>query len=270
MLAVRAGNAAAVDMLLRAGADPGLVDSAGMTALGFAAQGGDELVLRMLLTAGARPDVPDRQGRTPLEQAIASGHGEMATLMLDNPGLSLTGALLRRMWFLAARQGPPGLISALAARGGACALQDAAGLTALDHAAETGNLALLRHCPQGATPPLLLRAVRAGQTGFAMALLAAGVDPDGTSARGNTALLIAAHKGNLLLARALLNRGADVDHRNAAGNSALMLAAENGHEALITMLLDAGADTGLRNKRREKARDIALAAGYPALARRLE
>ena len=270
MLAVSANNITAVDMLLRAGADLEAVDKTGITALGYAAQAGDDLVVRILLAAGAWPDLPDLRGQTPLDLAITNNHGTIATLMLNRQGLTLAEDLLLQLWFLAAKNGPFALIEALSARGAHCALQDANGLTALDHAAESGNLEMLRFCLPEASPALLVRAVRAGQSDFAMELLAAGIAPNGTSESGNTALLIAAHNGNTLLTEALLNREADIDHRNNAGNSALMLAAENGHEAVISLLLAAGANTGLRNKQREHAYEIALAAGHPELAQMLQ
>ncbi len=270
MLAVSADNISAVDMLLRAGADPEATDKSGTTALGYAAHTGNNLVVRMLLSAGVWPDIPNVRGQTPLDEAIASQHSDTAVLMLGKRGLTLSDDLMRQLWFLAAENGTQALLEALIAHGATCDMQDVQQRTALDLAAETGNLVLLRFCLPAATPPLLVRATRAGQVAFAMELLAAGIDANAASESGNTALLIAAHKGYALLVEALLNRHADPDHRNHAGNTALMLAAENGHREIVTRLLAAGANTGLRNKQREQAQDIARAAGYPELAALLE
>jgi len=273
MLAISANDLTALDMLLRAGADPDVVDNAGDTPLAYAAKNEEPLAVRILLSFGTSPETPNARGQTPLDIAILHHHNESAALMLAKRGLTLPAPLLHRLWFAAARHGTEPLFAALAAHGGRCDLLDANQFSAIDHAAESGNLALLRYCVEAGTltqKQALIRAVQAGQFEFAMALLAEGIDPNSESPSGNSPLLIAANKGNALLVQALLNRGADIDHRNAAGYSALMLAAQNGHASVFSWLLSAGADIGLRNKLREQAYDIALAAGHPELARLIE
>jgi len=270
MLALEAADDMAVDMLLRAGADVEAVDKAGNTALAYAALTGAELQVRMLLASGAWPDIPNMAEQTPLDIAVASGHGDVAALMLEKRGLTLPDPLLAQLWFAAAAQGPSRLIEALRARGGACDMRDANGLRALDLAAENGNLAMAQACLQGDTAMPLLRAVRAGHPEVAVLLLAAGADPNAQSESGNSALIMAANAGDQPLVAALLQAGAEIDHRNQAGNSALMLAAKNGWTEVVGALLEAGADTGLRNKRREQAYSIARAAGHLDLAGLLE
>jgi ankyrin repeat protein len=273
MLAISANDLTALDMLLRAGADAEAVDNAGNTPLGYAAKSDDPLTVRILLSFGTWPDIPNSIGQTPLDIAILHQHNEIATLMLARRGLTLPAPLLHQLWFSAAKHGSESLFAALAAHGGRCDLLDANQYSAIDHAAESGNLALLRYCLNVGAPTqrlALIRAVQAGQIEFALALLAAEIDPNSESPSGNSPLLIAANMGNAVLVQALINRGADIDHRNAAGYTALMLAAQNGHTSVFSWLLTADADIGLRNKLREQAYDIALAAGHPELARMVE
>ncbi|HLI84530.1 MAG TPA: ankyrin repeat domain-containing protein [Bryobacteraceae bacterium] len=73
--------------------------------------------------------------------------------------------------------------------------------------------------------------------GCAGAALAAGADPDGT-----TALHWAVRGNDLKTAKALIEGGADVNAVNRYGITPIALAAMNGNAAMLRLLLDAGAD----------------------------
>lgn len=81
ILAVRAGDAARVHMLLRAGRDVDASAPGGWTALMEASQRGDEALARVLLDAGADPDARDRTNGTALDVAEQSGHPALARLL---------------------------------------------------------------------------------------------------------------------------------------------------------------------------------------------
>jgi ankyrin repeat protein len=55
----------------------------GQTALALAARAGDAAAVRRLLRAGASPFVVDRQGRSPLHMAAQHGHAQVARVLLD-------------------------------------------------------------------------------------------------------------------------------------------------------------------------------------------
>jgi ankyrin repeat protein len=70
--------------LLTAGADPGMPESDGFTALAWAIRGGSYDSVALLLDAGADPNQTDRQGRTPLLLAAEQGRLSLVRLLLEN------------------------------------------------------------------------------------------------------------------------------------------------------------------------------------------
>lgn len=76
------------------------------------------------------------------------------------------------------------------------------------------------------------------------AALAAGADPDGTDAAGNTPLHACAWPGNLAVARLLLEHGANVDARNRRGVPVLHEAVRRGRPEMAMLLAEHGAATG--------------------------
>lgn len=101
-------------------------------------------------------------------------------------------------------------------------------------------------------------------------LIAAGGDVNHRSEGGNTALQGAAAFGMASTVRALLANGAALDRRNSLGNTPLLTAAANGHSGIVSRLIAAGAHPTLRNDERDTAADLARRYCHPALARRLE
>lgn len=94
-------------------------------------------------------------------------------------------------------------------------------------------------------PSSLLAAVWQRRTDLLLSLLAAGADPNESTANGDTPLMLAARQGEVEVATALIAAGADVHRLNFFGLSALCDAASNGSDeaiAIMRMLLDAGAD----------------------------
>lgn len=78
------GHTPCVELLLGAGAQPGVRDPDGSTALHDAAAGGYTDVVRLLLEADPRLALTtDDDGDTPLHNAARGGHAESAQLLLD-------------------------------------------------------------------------------------------------------------------------------------------------------------------------------------------
>jgi ankyrin repeat protein len=88
--------------------------------------------------------------------------------------------------------------------------------------------------------PVLYSAIQVESYKVAKVLASApGLDVDQASAKGETALMMAAFRGQLDLARELIARGAQV---NRSGWTPLHYAATNGHVAMIEYLLTQKAD----------------------------
>lgn len=77
------GDAARVESLLAAGADPNAALESGETALLRAASKGRLEVVRLLLGAGADPNAEREDGFTPLSVAVFFGHAEVVRALLD-------------------------------------------------------------------------------------------------------------------------------------------------------------------------------------------
>lgn len=84
MSAVLSEDAAAVSVLLRAGADPNVADRDRTTPLYLASVQGTADLVRLLLAAGAVPDTESGRGQegTPLCAAAAWGHNTVVHLLL--------------------------------------------------------------------------------------------------------------------------------------------------------------------------------------------
>ena len=74
-------------LLDRPGADLGLQQEDGATALHIAAAGGDLEIVRLLVTHGADPAARDRNGSIPAEIARSAGHGVVTEYLegVDEP-----------------------------------------------------------------------------------------------------------------------------------------------------------------------------------------
>jgi ankyrin repeat protein len=71
-------NVAMVEKLLRAGADPNLVQADGFTPLHVAAQHGDAAIVALLLLFGGSPRVRNAKGQDAVAHARAGGHEWLA------------------------------------------------------------------------------------------------------------------------------------------------------------------------------------------------
>jgi uncharacterized protein len=101
--------------------------------------------------------------------------------------------------------------------------------------------AVINYRPDGGEPVLhLLVGRRDGEwLGF---MLSSGGDPNLQSAKGDTALLVAARGGWLEGVNSLLRARAKVDLANRSGETPLIVAVQQRHPAVVKRLLEAGAN----------------------------
>ena len=259
-IAASAGQVAALDALLAAGASLALASDGSVTpALYLAASNAHLGAVERLLDVGADP-AQAAGGWTPLHAAAAEGHAEVA-LRLAQRGAPTQARLPESGYtplHVAVLNGREDVVRALCAAGAApdetVAYEQRKDCTAL-------HLAVLKDLPgcarallQGgadANPrddlgrtPLYL-ALSTGRLACADALLQAGADPDAPAHDGHTFLDLAIGDGNEPRARFLLEHGAHPDARSLGGRTALQRAAAEGREGLLRLLLDAGADPAL-------------------------
>ncbi|KAL5702068.1 hypothetical protein ACHQM5_027332 [Ranunculus cassubicifolius] len=156
--------------LLKRGADPGIVDETGHTALHYAAEIGDMSLLRLLLSRGGTVDAISSKG-TPLEKAALSGKHEAVELLLQhraNPNLTY-------------RDVCSPLLASILANSMRC-------MQLLLKAGADPN-----YCGFGPTP-LELVALE-GQADMVLPLLKAGADPNITNEEGLKPIEVAAVTG---------------------------------------------------------------------------
>lgn len=229
--AVRAGDRAAIQTLLKGGADVHARDEAGNTPLILAAFCADHDVLKILIKAGANVNTTNKAGATPLMRA-ATFEDKARLLVEHKADVMAVSGLGNTALQLAARQ---------------------------NGNAQTVKLLLNRGAPVNATnlfgATALMAAVAAEDMESVRALLDHGADVNAKPAMnqggfiwggGRTPLMWAAFRGNGPLLKLLLSRGAKVDEFSVAGG-ALAHAAWGGHTAAARILLGAGAPVDQRD-----------------------
>ena len=123
-------------------------------------------------------------------------------------------------------------------------------MTALDHAAENGNLEIVRTLvlggaranlanEAGRTPLMYLR--DKASANLVRELISAGARVNARDEFGCTALMNAAAYSNSAVVKELIENGAKVDLEDNDGKTALMFAAGNSDPVIAKLLIDAGA-----------------------------
>jgi uncharacterized protein len=218
---VKAGDKAAVRVLVKQKADVNRPEADGTTALHWAVNRDDLEMTGLLLAAGANASAANRYGVTPLALASTNGSAVLIDKLLE-AGADANTALPEGETALmtAARSGNLAAVRTLIAHGANVnAKENWKGQTALMWAAAENHADVVR------------------------ALIASGADLGAHSTGGVfTAYLFAVRGGHVDAARALLEAGADVDEALTDGTSALVLAVTNAHYELAAMLLEQGAD----------------------------
>jgi len=216
--AVRQKDLAAVEALIKRGADVKAVTRYGVTPMSLAALTGNAAILRKLLDARADPNTATPGGETALMTAARTGSIEAVTLLLDR-GANVNAkdtvrAQTALMW--AVTENHPAIVKLLAARGA-------------DVNARTNVTT-----PKGEYVP----ARAGGASGPGIIRQRALPKADG----GMTPLLFAVRDGNVDVTRLLLELGADLRQSSGNHTSPLLIALLNGQVGLATELLEKGAD----------------------------
>ena len=219
--AVKAGDRAAVDALLRSGADVNAAEADGTTALHWAAHNDDLQTLDALIRERADVNTKNRYGVTPLWLASTNGRPDVVgTLLRAGADVQLTRADSGETPLMgAAMAGHVGVMQQLLAFGAnPNAVDNVRQQTALMWAAAERHTDAVRVLVEaganleaqssiGLTP--LMFAIRSGDIDTTMALLDFGADSTVTASDGTTTLVLAILNAHWELAKKLLERGAD-------------------------------------------------------------
>ena len=222
--AVRAGDSAAVERLLKSGADAKAADRYGVTPLYLAAVNGDAGIIRKLLDAGADPNSKDPAGETTLMTAARTGLPDALQVLLDRGAKvnAVDPEFQETALMLAVRENHPAAVTLLIDRG--------ADLNA--------------HTRVGETPAFRLPCKGTGCGSEGVGINRGGLPDRGARAAttgGLTSLLYAARDGRPEAARFLVDAHADVNLADPNGISPLLMSILNGHLDVARFLLDHGA-----------------------------
>lgn len=245
--AVRSGDAAAVQKLLRAGASASSAEADGMTALHWAAQQDSEALVSVLIRAGASAGAANRYGVTPLALAAVNGNPHTTALLLGagaDPNASTPEG--ESVLMTAARTGNQEVIDRLIAAG--ARIDDTEkwrGETALMWAAGENNAAAVKTLiAHGARVDIQSRQIDWPEMRLNLAFMATTELPRG----GFSAVMYAAREGALDAVRVLADAKANLDLQDPEGTTALMLAIINAHYDVSALLVDKGANPNLYDR----------------------
>ncbi len=231
---------AAVERLLKDGADVNAANDLGVTALWAASQSGNAAVVRRLLDAGAQVNAALLSGETPLMIAARGGYFEVVRQLLAK-GASVDARGTRRqtalMW-AAARKHPQVVRLLLEQKPDVHARSESWSMVMAvpPHGYRPYNRAI----PHGNDTALLF-AARSGDLESARLLVSAGADVNDADAWGVTATMFAAHSGYGDLVEFFLEKGADAN-KSGPGFTALHQAIMRRDEKMVAALLAHGAD----------------------------
>jgi uncharacterized protein len=258
------------------------MDLGGFTPLLFAARQGDLASARLLIAANANVNDTAANGASALVIAAHSGHGALATLLLDKGADPNAAGAGYTALHAAVLRGDLDLIKALLAHGANPNAKLTKGTPARYYSKDysLNEVALL-----GATP--FWQAARYGDFEIMRTLGAAGADARVSMEDGTTAVMaaIVANGGiasgdrrerylgpgdvaakvegederiTFESVKVAVEAGADVNAANRAGDTALHSAATRGLNSVVQFLVDRGANLEAKNKREQTPLAAAL------------
>ena len=246
--AVQADNLSMADLLLGSGANVRAVNRFGVTPLALSCVNGNAAMIERLLKAGADPNAAlSELGEPPLMMASRTGNVDAVKVLLDH-GAAVSAKETSKghnalLW--AAAEGHPAVVKLLLEHGADVNARSnpevaaAGGRGGGGGAARQNVAAPAPAAPRGCPDPK----ARRPEPVFGVA---GGANR--TKATGGgciTALILATRQNDKDTVRTLLDAGADINLPMADGTTALVVAIINAHFELGSYLLEKGADPNL-------------------------
>lgn len=279
------GDAEAVKKLLKSGADPNDVDSAGLRPLVRAtniavceeliAAGADVNAdnknvgtvlheaarcnwlpgINFLLQKGADVNARDKWALTALMYASRAGNNDAVKALLEaGADVNAQDEEGRTALFFACYNGYENVAKSLLSAGADVNVADRSGKTILTASREQGkdeicSILLAAGARTSANDKgYFIEVCEKGKENEVIAMLAAGIDVNARNDKGDTALICACSQNRVACVKLLLEAGADVNAQNDKGETALICACCLGNEACIKLLLAAEADLNMKDQ----------------------
>lgn len=240
--AVKDGNHAAVQSLLRQKTNVNAAEPDGTTALHWAVRADDVELVRLLLRSGANVRAANRYGVTPLQLAAVNGNVAMAQSLLDagaDPNAVLPEG--ETILMTAARTGQPAMLTLLLDRGADLhARENWYGETALIWAVAENHADAVR--------VLVDRGADVNQTSAPLTFARRRSGQSVLSLGSWTPLMYAARENAFDAGRTLVGAHADLNVTDPDGATALVVAIINANYDFAAFLIDAGADPNVVDK----------------------
>ncbi|MBU1109115.1 MAG: ankyrin repeat domain-containing protein [Candidatus Riflebacteria bacterium] len=244
-----------VQLVLKFGADPNVVDSRANTALHHCAENGSVEIARALLENKARPDLLNNDGDAPIHVAVRKNNLQVLKILSEHhANIDLPDKKGKTPLHSAAEAGKIEFVQQLLADKAAVNLQDLENRTPMDLVCQNYRLdinektllvEMFKKAGSNQKNPLLAphlwAAAKKGDVKKLQELLQAGAEINSQNDSKETALHIAAQSGQLEAVKYLLSQGSRVDIPDDKGRNPATSASENMKREVFDFLVQNGA-----------------------------